>query len=828
MVMTLAVSASARAANCSLADLSYNGACGPQFESPAWGDTAGWTDPSKYSTIQLADITGNGSDELIARNDDGLEIWTFDTTVGQWRPAIGANGLPEVLQDFHSPLPSDDVRGSWRDPAASSTIQTADLYDDGAQEIIADHGATGTRVWRYTPPTGTRSINGGTWSLASTTKTLPSTPAPSQYLSLHAVSAGTFPFAALTDQSSLWVWDLANGRFDQAGNASLAPTSTSPEYYLDNTSGMMPETLTPTPALVSANVYRTPNGVAAQWFNGPRPIQLGPPPTSGGNCQATHSCSPFPDTNCQAASPCFGSDPSYYETMRVATNLLGPDDPNGYVLGRLHDGLHVYALKTYTSPSGDTYQGWDDSIPVLTALADPSSGFPPPGEWSSIRTGDITGDGHTDVLAVVNGQLRAWELTSNGSGQLVWSELPANPALNLGGSMWENNASYYSTIQVGPVAGAGTADAVIARGPFGVRTWFYNRNGSGGWTSFLPQDTSSYPQFTGGQAAAWTTLNTIARKMNLIGPSSNSTVRDAWTGATAPTDTTLTDLKNGVLVFAGCAGQTSANPPTYTSCAIPAGGSGFTAADWTAVVNETLAEIYDAVQTNGFFAQLSTLNSDTFLAKEAELPAISSSVAALGQAAGNNSTPISLQSLFSTGFGIAGALAGLANPIAGAGLGIASYIAGIIPSATPELSAPPFNTTLNGLQNDLANAVTDAAKAVDSDSFEVRQNYNMLRLVAELTGPSGPWSNVDAAGLQGSMDEGFALWAYKQLLPTMLERDVITGCATSTGEPVYVCSWSPFTGAIGSPPNFITLNGLHTTDQNSFYAYPCVDNSSRV
>ena len=423
-----------------------------------------------------------------------------------------------------------------------------------------------------------------------------------------------------------------------------------------------------------------------------------------------------------------------------------------------------------------------------------------------MRTGDITGDGHTDVLAVVNGQLRAWELTSNGSGQLAWSELPANPTLNLGGSMWENNASYYSTIQVGPVAGAGTPDAVIARGPFGVRTWFYNRNGSGGWTSFLPQDISSYPQFSGGQAAAWSELNTLARKANLIGPNANSTVRDAWTGATAPTDNSLTNLENGVLVFAGCTGQTSANPPTYTSCAMPAGGSGFTAADWTAVVNETLAEIYDATQTVSFFGQLSALNSDTFLAKEAELPAISSSVAALGQAAGNNSTPISLQSMFSTGFGIAGALAGVANPVAGAALGIASYIAGIIPSATPELSTPPFNTTLNELQNDLANAVTDAAKAVDSGSFEVRQNYNMLRLVAELTGPSGPWSNIDAAGLQGSMDEGFALWAYKQLLPTVLERDVITDCASGgNGE----AAWT----ALGA--HSTARSAVHPTSQPS-------------
>ena len=730
---------------------------------------------------------------------------------------------------FHSPLPAGDVRGSWRDPAAFSTIQTADLYGDNEQEIIADHEPTGTRVWRYAPPAGTTSINGGTWSLVSTDTLLPSSPSPAQYLSLHAVSAGFFPSAEITDQNSYWTWDANNGGFDPASTGTLAPNSTQPQYYLDNMSGPMPETLTSTsaPALVTANVYRTSNGVAAQWYQGNQWVQLGPPPTSAGGCEATHSCSPFPDTNCPATTGCFSSDPSYYETMRVAGNLLGPGDTNGYVIGRLHDGLHVYALTTYTSASGQTYQGWDDSIPVLTALADPSSGFPPPGEWSSIRTGDITGDGHTDVIALVNGQLRAWELTVNGSGQRTWTALPATPALSLGGSTWQTNPSYFSTIQVGPVAGSGTPDAVIARGPFGVRTWFYNRNGSGGWTSFLPQDLSSYPQFSGGQAAAWTELNALARQGNLIGPT--GTVRDLWTGATAPTDTDLTNLENGVLVFAGCTGQTSANPPTYGSCAVPPGGTGFSATDWKAVVNETLAEIYDASQTNDFFGQVQALNSDTFLAKEAELPAIGSSVAALGQAAGNNTSSVNVQGIFSAGLGIAGAIAGLANPIVGAGLGIASYIAGIIPSATPEVNAPPFNATLNQLQDDLASAVTDAAKAVDVQSLEVRQDYGMVRLIAQLTGPSGPWHVINDAGLQGSMNEGFALWAYKQLLPTVLERDVVTGCNPSGGTEgeyyYYSCTMSPFNGAIGGPSNFITLNSPHNS-ADIYSAYPCWANWS--
>ena len=61
----------------------------------------------------------------------------------------------------------------------------------------------------------------------------------------------------------------------------------------------------------------------------------------------------------------------------------------------------------------------------------------------------------TEVLAVVDGQLRAWQLTVE-PGRSSWrvKRAAGHPALNLG-SMWENNASYYSTIQVGPVAGPG-------------------------------------------------------------------------------------------------------------------------------------------------------------------------------------------------------------------------------------------------------------------------------------------------------------------------------------------------------------------------------------
>ena len=820
----MAVSPAARAANCALADFAYNGACGPEFESPAWGDTPGWTDPSKYSTIKLADITGNGTDELIARNDDGLEIWTFDTTVGQWRPAIGADGLPEVLQKFHSPGPTADVRGSWRDPAAFSTIQTADLYGDGEQEILADHEPYGARVWRYTPPTGTKSINGGSWSLVSTTPNLlPSVPMPAQFLSLHAVNANGGP-AALTDQDVFWTFGT-NG-FQSSAAKTLAPASSDPAYYLDNASGLMPQLQGSGSALVPANVYRTPNGVAVQQLAGNGSwVQLGPPPTSGFVCQRTNQCSPLTDTaspSCSAPPNCFGSDPAYYETMRVANHLLGSDDSAGYVLGRQPDGLHVFALEPFTSPLGGTYLGWNSFFPVLTALADPSSGVAPQSEWSSIRTGDITGDGHTDIIALVGGQLEAWELTSNGSGELSWRALPANPALNLDSS----DASMYSTIQVGPVAGPGSPDAVIARGPFGIRTWFYNLHGSGGWTSWLPQDTQgSYPQFTGQQEAAWSDLST--RAGHPIRAGDTGSIREVWTSDTPPTANVLTQLDNTVLGFAGCTGQNSTNPPVYSTCAVPPGASGYNQGDWTAVVNETLKEIYDAQEGVDFFTELSKLNGETFLAESNELPALADSVAALSQAAGNNSTQINPQAIWSSGLGIAGAVAGLLEPEVGAFLGIASYLAGIIPSATPEVNGPPFTGTVADLENKLASAVSDATKAIDVQTTEVLQNDGMLRLIAQLHGPSGPWNTVNSVGLTGSMQQGFVLWAYKQLLPTVLERDVVSDCDPNggkdpnTGDQV-TCDASTTLAATGGPPGpFAYLNAPHSVSQPVTSSYPC-------
>ena len=66
---------------------------------PTWTDAGGWTDPSQYSTIQLADFNGDGRDKLLARNDQGLTIWWFDTSLGQWRPQVDGDATPQSSND---------------------------------------------------------------------------------------------------------------------------------------------------------------------------------------------------------------------------------------------------------------------------------------------------------------------------------------------------------------------------------------------------------------------------------------------------------------------------------------------------------------------------------------------------------------------------------------------------------------------------------------------------------------------------------------------------------------------------------------------------------
>jgi hypothetical protein len=805
-VLGFSLPATARAADCpSLADYAYNGACGPEFEMPAWGDGAGWTDPSKYTTIQLADLTGNGVDELIARNDDGLEIWTFDTTVGQWRPAIGKNGKPEVLTDFHSPLPSASGP-NWTEPQYYSTIQTAQLDSPvGGADIIARF-PDGIRVYRYQPPAGSQSIEGGSWSLVSQKGPFSDAEgytAPSSYLTIHAIgktSERPAEIAARTPDGDIVVYDWTGSGWIKNSAMRGWAMDANPAHYLSlrwvRLEVSTPEATLNVPALVFTLGYGmitlyqpfTPTGFWSAWASSDhRPFADFP--NNGADC----SYEDYP------AHGCFASSPSYYETLRFANVVASDAFDQRTMLARLSDGLHVYQL----SADEQTWQ----PLPTLTDLRGTTSDQPPlsPGRWASIRTGDILSNGRDQVLALDGKALQAWSYapTSN-----AWTKLSPSQPLLLGGDMWDNNPSYYSTIRVGRVTPGG-GDAVIARGPFGIRTWFYDLHGNSGWTSYLPTDTSSYPQFSGGQAAAFGALTSQAKSHGAI-PSSDTSVRDVWTGENAASRSALDALRQTILGFAGCSGGTDGNPP-FTMCTPPLGSAGFTAADWTAVVNEALNEIGLADAVDDFFTTLNTVRQKMFIVDGAELDGIAQKLGLQG-ATDNQMMMVSGFDIMGTILKILGAIVAAVpgGEAAGAALTAVGELAGLVASDSKTLTSE-FPAKYADLKEKFADMVTEIDKGLEVQSQEVRSSYGLMSLIAKLTAPGGAWSDPDTIGLESVNDQGFALWVYQQLLPTLYVRYHVTNCDgidKETGQQrcMYTGStYGVYTGATSTSPDFALI-----------------------
>jgi hypothetical protein len=816
VALVAAIAPSTVSAACPTVDESYTGPCGPQFTVPSWGDGGGWTDKSKYSTIQLADINGDGRDELLARNDQGLEILWFDTTLGQWRPQVDANGVPQALQDFRSPLPSDEGMVSitsqgapnWKQPYYYSTIQTGDLDGEPGVEVAARF-PRGMRAYKFSPPTGTDNVDGGTWQVIATRGPFadPGGFDPGIYSAIHVARLSSdqvpvvFGRARSTAASQATLVESAVNPPQLGWNILPNPSGTITDQFSDANCGqpacylnIQAANLAPDDSgLLNTIVSRTRFGVSA-WDlrsstaidgSGTDPMHLGPfADVRGPECPFSTSGASGP-----GSSDCLGSGPGYYETLRGA-NIDG--QPGEELLALGSDGLRV---RKWVPPSGAA-AGSFQSMATLTDLAGAATVA---GRWGSIRTGDILGIGRDQVLALDDqGRLQAW---SYDPAAKAWAKLAPTTALDLGTDFLDD-PSYYSTIRVGDVDGDGHAD-VLARGQLGIRTWFYDRRGTGGWERYLPE---GYPAFSPTQQAAFAKLTDVAKTNQRI-PLTATTVRDVWASENTPT----VDLNQLQRDLAGasvgnCSGPGPANPPSYEACTPPADSTGFTGADWTAVVNQMLAEAYAAGQVVVFFDELDKLREHLLIAEGAALPAIGSDLGL--QAASGTSASFSSGSYFAGATGIAASIAGLFDPEVSAALWVASEIVSMLPSASPAAS-DTFQSTYAGLQDEFAQMADEADKAIRVQSQDVRQDAGLLLLVGQLRA-RGTW-DLDAIGMASAARQAFATWTYRSLMPRLYWRYDITRCETLPGiagaPPYYVCSGPSFptTGVLGGGSRFITI-----------------------
>jgi hypothetical protein len=411
--------------------------------------------------------------------------------------------------------------------------------------------------------------------------------------------------------------------------------------------------------------------------------------------------------------------------------------------------------------------------------------------------------------------LQAW---SYDAGADAWSQLPASPALQLGSDPWLSHPEYYSTIQTGDVDGDGRDD-VVARGPYGIRTWFYNRRGTDGWERYLA---GGYPAFNSQGAQNEQNAYAALNKAATPGLIPSGALRDLWTGENAPQSGDVTKVTNRLPGIAGCDTATG-SPPQVTACTPPAGSTGFTATQWTAVVNDMLAESDAAGEVLAFFTDLKSMREDLFQQETAELPAIGGDLGL--QAAAANTAQFNPQGYFAGALGIAASIVGLIpdiGPALSAAMWVGSEIASMIPQSSPTATASTFPSTYAGLQDKFATMVSESDKGLAVMSQEVRQDSSLLGLVSQLR-ESGPWAtkNLDMIGLQSADNQGFAIWVYQTLMPTVYVRYSITNCSTqSIDGGTLKCAPPPAgSGTVGGgTPDFTALGTPLAENQ-----FPCLE-----
>ena len=760
--VVLVPTSAAQGSQCPAANPTYNGPCGPEFTLPYWGNAGGWENADQYSTIQLADVLGQGRDQLIARSSAGVEIWEFDTMLGQWRPALDAQGDPMILTGLADPPPLSDASTNspdtdWTLPQYYSTIQTGDVEATGRDQIIA-RSADGVVVYSYTPgphntpgswqQTATNAFGGQPNNTPGWYPTIGTGYLEGEGIALlYGIDAG-FALRAL-----FWIgsgFQLAGG-----SGGSFPP-------------GVQTDTLQASPEI---------GGQQELWSDTSQGMQ-GVRWTGRGWMPDVRAKAPFRFDSAEPSPQTLWDQWAYSQTIRFE-NVSGGSDVD--LVGRGIDGLEAYRL---------TSSGWQQ-LATLSALSD-ANGFDQEKYWRTITYANL--NGREDVVARgPNGVVTyTYDSASNS-----WSQMPGS--IGLTDDPWGSGPSYYATFRAGDVDGDGK-DELIARGPYGIRTWFYNRPGQPGWGPYLPQ--GAYPTFPGtstsGQLAAYGALNNLARADGVLTGGEN-TVRAVWTGGNAPTGGQLTNLQSELVTLGSCTMSTQAfSPPQALTCGPPSGSSGFTAGDWTSVLNELFAELFDAQTVVDFYAQVDSARQKLFVGEGAVLPAIGSQLNLAAAA----DTPASFDptELVSGGLQIAGSLTSLANPFIGAAVSISSAIVSMIPSASPTLTSP-FQGTYAQLQTQFAQGIQEADKASASQNFQVRSDLNLMNLVTQLV-QQGTWT-FDQNGLTSVGNEAFAQWVYKSLLPEIYKRYTIYNCyAGAFNNYVYSCSEPPPGPWVGQTPSF--------------------------
>jgi hypothetical protein len=706
-------------------DADYLCRIGPSLTVPGLTDLGGWDEASHYSNILYGDIDGDGADEMVARGTAGVEVYEFRTGVGQWSQVA----VPPVLPD----------RDGWDQPRYYRTIQLGDIDGDRKDELIA-RSKDGVIVHRFAPG---RRAGSGSWTRVTSSgpfKDADGWGSGPKYYSTIRLSPIGRRFGETRPTMQL---------IGRGGDGLLVYRWTGSEWLLiarltelsDSAGWDQREYYSTIMAWDSKYlVARGPKGLGVYEL-----IQSSASPTDTAwrTLSARGPCQVEPDQN---------SYPCDTDTIQLVRGLRGVRSPAWpVVLARDPSGV---GLRFAVFNLGE--RQWLARQPGRSPWW--------PGEYDhdqyreTIQTADVDGDGFVEVIGRSEPGTLTMDVEMDSNQNVRWSRKSDSfgPLLT---EQWARQ-KYFRTITTARLHPDSRARSLVARGPYGVRTWrFKEGGGAGSWGRYRPY--GNYPELDGDALDRLSEFLRIAR----------GTVRDVYTEpGRDPSVDRLQGLQGSIA--ARCSGARSANPDQYERCTPPPGAEGISEATWTEVSNQIIAELYWARQVIDHFAALDDIQSRLFLDQSSQFPSMVADLKI--ESAQGVVARVDYQRVL---YAVIGVLGGINIP------GV-SQVAGVITSwlAIAEAGAPvvtgeepsEFEHTYAQVQRKIATIQQEVRDAITAKRRYVLGDYGLLATVGRLVA-SGTWE-LDGQAAVSAGRQAFTRSMYEAFLPVLWDRWFVKAC----------------------------------------------------
>lgn len=723
----------------------YNGTCGPSLTVPAWSDASGWwNEQSTRDTIQLFDLDGDGSDELIGLGQHGLQVYSWHSAWGQWVPASDPKRAgPFADIDVYY----DSIRFGELAEGVRSVIGVHFNPDGG------DGVAVGLQTWSWNPGNG--SPGAGSWTFqgedtafakdatapSSSTgfnfgMSHPSWRVPTQFV------AGGLPGAGYGILIRVFT-GMQFCSFDMSGQtwSCKQVTSAFQDDFNNDGDGNQPDYFYGTIQL--ADVYTGAEGLEL----------IGRDGTNGGSMQVYTWDSSSQTFNHLALTGQTPFDSSWNATQYTATIRAVryvANDPAYELVGHgpaqlVYWGIWASGCGGHTAPCWKKYGG-----PNIQSTPFTSPAYSDPQFYETFIVTDLDGDGLDETMARdPHVGFTTWGLHKSWG----WYNLDEGPVITSfpGYALWATPA-YYETIKVADVGDG--QKALIGRGKYGIRTWTWQ--GKDGWQRPLPYGFHNFA--TSAEDNAFAMLN------GFLNIADGNTIRDSYTSVNSDVMGNYEDCLNNSIEVG------NAMPPERT-CELTGLQStlsnphNVTAADWQNMVNTILTEVALARDVDGHFNDsLSKILNDLYNIEPNEFDTLVQTLFPSNTPSSDTGIEAALTGLF---FGAVEGLAGFAGPEASFA---AEALAGSLGAVTSlqTASSSQINTELSGLRQHIVDTNTAAIQR-NSDMFQyVAQDSGLLNLYGNLI--SDQMWEIQAAQQNAAISSGeytTAEWLYTAILPSV-------------------------------------------------------------